>query len=295
MNSVSLGYIGVSAKDTAAWRTLATRVLGLMEVEQTHDAMRFRMDDHAWRIAIEAGDDDDLKYIGLEVESEEALSHLLTRLQALGIAVEAGTPSQCAARGVMGMFRCEDPTGLQVEVFYGPDVLTDKRFVSPAGVGKFVTADQGLGHVFLTSPDLASLRRFYMDGFGFRLSDIINMPLNPATPDVRVDLEFYHCNPRHHTIGMAPGGGGKRLHHFMLEVSTLDDVGLALDRAEYAGVPVAIPLGRHSNDQVTSFYLVTPSGFAIEIGSGGIEIDENWRVVRHTTPSSWGHRGLGGR
>ena len=195
----------------------------------------------------------------------------------------------------MGLICCTDPSGVQVEIFFGPDVLTDKPFASPAGVSKFVTGHQGMGHVFLTPANIAEMRAFYTQGMGFRMSDIIHMPLIPATPDISVDLEFYHCNPRHHSIGLAPGNGEKRLHHFMLEVPTLDDVGFALDRAENAQVPVPIQLGRHSNDLVTSFYLVSPSNFAVEVGCGGVQIDENWRMTRHTTPSSWGHRGLGGR
>lgn len=42
---------------------------------------------------------------------------------------------------------------------------------------------------------------------------------------------FLGCNARHHTFGIAPGEGAGRLLHLMLEVDTMDDVGLALDRA----------------------------------------------------------------
>lgn len=289
-----LGYIGISASDPVAWKRLLGDILGLMEGPPDGDTVRMRMDDQAWRIAIEKGDDDDLTYAGFEVAEASGLDVMREQLAGIGIETRRADRALCARRGVMDMIHCTDPTGLQVEIYYGPDVLTDRPFNSPAGVKRFVTGEQGMGHIFLNAPDLTELRRFYTSGMGFRMSDIIHMPLDPSKPDVSVDLEFYHCNPRHHTVGLAPGEG-KRLHHFMLELPTLDDVGFALDRAEYGGVPVPIPLGRHSNDLVTSFYLVAPSGFAIELGSGGVAIDENWRITRHTTPSSWGHRGLGGR
>ena len=49
-------------------------------------------------------------------------------------------------------------------------------------------------------------------------------------------------------------------------------------------------LGRHCNDQVISFYVVTPSGWAIEIGWGGLHIDDDiWHVTHHTETSIWGH------
>lgn len=289
-----LGYIGIAASDPGAWKRLLGDVIGLMEGTPDGEVVRMRMDGQAWRIAIESGNEDDLVYAGFEVAEAAGLDKMRERLSLIGVETQTADAALCARRGVMGMIHCTDPTGLRVEIYYGPNMLTDRPFSSPAGVNRFVTGEQGMGHIFLNAPDLTDLRHFYTSGMGFRMSDIIHMPLDPSRPDVSVDLEFYHCNPRHHTVGMAPGEG-KRLHHFMLEFPTLDDVGFALDRAEYGGVPVPIPLGRHSNDLVTSFYLVSPSNFAIELGSGGVAIDENWRLTRHTTPSSWGHRGLGGR
>ncbi|MBN9634385.1 MAG: VOC family protein, partial [Actinobacteria bacterium] len=48
-------------------------------------------------------------------------------------------------------------------------------------------------------------------------------------------LEFYHCNARHHTLALIPAPMPKRMHHFMLQANTLDEVGFALDRAAKAG------------------------------------------------------------
>ncbi|KWV94501.1 hypothetical protein ASS64_09295 [Erythrobacter sp. AP23] len=287
--------MGLSVSDQEAWKAFLGDILGMMEGVPDGDTTRMRMDGYAWRIAIEPGEEDDLVYTGYEVPDVASLRDIRERLRNIGVEVTDGSPELCAQRGVMGLFQCEDPSGLQIEVFYGPNVLTDIPFVSPAGIKEFVTGEQGLGHIFMESSDIDRLREFYVEGMGFEMSDIIHMPLDPSTPDVSVDLEFYHCNPRHHTIGLAPGGGNKRMHHFMLEVPTMDDVGFTIDRAERAGVPVPIPLGRHSNDLVTSFYMVSPSGFAVEFGYGGIVIDDNWKLARHTTPSMWGHRGLGGR
>jgi hypothetical protein len=59
----------------------------------------------------------------------------------------------------------------------------------------------------------------------------------------------------------------KRLHHFMLEVGSMDDVGLAFDRALRKGVRIMQTLGRHPNDRMFSFYAKTPSGFQFELGS----------------------------
>ena len=47
----------------------------------------------------------------------------------------------------------------------------------------------------------AQARAFYQDLLGFRLSDIIHMQFGP---DVAFDMEFFHCNPRHHTVALVP-------------------------------------------------------------------------------------------
>jgi biphenyl-2,3-diol 1,2-dioxygenase len=156
-----------------------------------------------------------------------------------------------------------------------------------------VTGDEGLGHIVLTASDMTKARAFYMDVLGFRLSDIIRMRFGPATT---FDMEFLHCNPRHHTLALLPVPAPKRLHHVMLQARTMDDVGFALERAEAAQVPLTATLGRHTNDHMVSFYLRTPSGFEIEYGWGGRTIDDDsaWEVASYASGSIWGHaRGQG--
>jgi 2,3-dihydroxybiphenyl 1,2-dioxygenase len=288
MSIGSLGYLGFQVKDAAAWEAFATGVLGLMPAEPAGDTRRFRLDDLAWRIAVEPGEADDLAYVGFEVAGPAELAAVGERLSEAGVAVGNGNPELLAERGVLGLISCQDPDGLAVEVFYGPTLRTETPFASPAGVTAFVTGDQGLGHIVLSTKDMAAARRFYQDILGFRLSDIIRMR---AGPQFSFEMEFYHCNPRHHTLALMPIPMPKRLHHFMIQVPTLDGVGFALERATAAGAPITAGLGRHTNDQMISFYSRTPAGFEVEFGQGAIEVDDaTWRVGRHDKPSSWGHK-----
>lgn len=287
MTIASLGYLGLKVKDPAAFAAFATGVLGLMSAESAGGATRLRMDDQAWRFALEAGDQDDIAYVGYEVAGPEALRSVADRLTTGGVAIGNADPDLLAERGVLGLISCRDPDGLQVEVYYGPTLRTEVPFISPAGVGAFVTGEQGLGHVVLSTPGIDAARSFYQDLLGFRLSDKIRMQVSPQ---FAFELEFFHCNPRHHTLALAPVPAPKRLHHFMLQVGTLDEVGFALERAYAAGIPIAQTLGRHTNDQMVSFYARTPAGFDVEFGFGAIDVDDaTWRVSRHDKPSSWGH------
>ena len=285
MSIGSLGYLGLTVKDPDAFAAFATGVLGLMPGEAP---ARYRLDEAAWRIAVEPGEADDVAFVGFEVAGPAELEAMRQRLAGAGVAVDNGDPDLLAERGVVGLIRCQDPDGLPVEIFYGPTLRTETPFASPVGVAGFVTGAQGLGHIVLATGTMDQARAFYQDLLGFRLSDIISMRFGPQ---FSFDMEFFHCNPRHHTLALMPVPAPKRLHHFMIQVPTLDAVGFALERAEAAGAPITASLGRHTNDQMVSFYARTPAGFEVEFGYGALEVDDTvWRVSRHDKPSSWGHK-----
>ena len=55
----------------------------------------------------------------------------------------------------------------------------------------------------------------------------------------------------------------------MLELFSFDDVGQGYDLVQNDPDKIAVTLGRHSGDYVTSFYTWNPSGFMVEYGWGG--------------------------
>jgi len=281
-----LGYLGLRVSDLDAWSSFATGCLGLMPAQAPDGTLRYRMDQQAWRISLEAGAEDDVAFVGFEVAGPEELAAVRAKLADAGVSLDNVDPDLLADRQVMGMVRCRDPEGLAVEVYYGPTERGEEPFSSPAAVSGFVTGDQGLGHIVLSTKDIAETRRFYSEALGFQLSDTIRTQMSP---EFAMELEFYHCNPRHHTLALAPVPAPKRLHHFMLQTAELDDVGFALDRFQTAKVPLTNTLGKHTNDQMVSFYGRTPSGFEVEYGWGAREIGPAWRVARHDPVSIWGH------
>jgi hypothetical protein len=77
----------------------------------------------------------------------------------------------------------------------------------------------------------------------------------------------------------------------MVETVSQDNVGAAFDRAWSAGLPIANALGKHDNDKMFSFYVVTPAGFQLEFGYGARMIDEPWTGDRrYDRISEWGHQ-----
>jgi 2,3-dihydroxybiphenyl 1,2-dioxygenase len=270
-----------------AWRDYAENVLGVACVS-AGGALHLRYDDACWRIRLVETGEDDIRCAGFEVADPDSLTAIRARLEAQGVQVGEATPDAADARGVDRLVVCADPFGLPVELYVGDRAIGDP-FRSPRDVSGFVTGRQGLGHMVLTVADQQLAESFYMQGLGFLLSDHILL----GRPGRELTLTFLHCNPRHHTIALAPVPGPKRLNHIMLQVASLDDVGACLDAAQSAGVRISSSLGKHSNDRMVSFYMETPSGFDVEYGCGGVEIDDAiWQPTTYRSTSIWGHRGL---
>jgi 3,4-dihydroxy-9,10-secoandrosta-1,3,5(10)-triene-9,17-dione 4,5-dioxygenase len=292
MSIRSLGYMRIAATDVDKWRTYGLKVLGMVEGKGTNpDALYLRMDDFPARLVIVPGAADRLLVSGWEAEHEAGLREISDRLDAAGVAWKEGTADELADRNVAGLISFEDPSGNTLEVFHGA-ALQHRRVVSPYG-HRFVTGEQGLGHVVLSTSDDEESLRFYRDVLGFRLRDSMRLPpqlVGRPADGAPAWLRFFGCNPRHHSLAFLPLPTPTGIVHLMVEVEETDDVGLALDRAYRHKVPMSATLGRHVNDLMLSFYMKTPGGFDIEFGTEGRQVDdEDWIARESTAVSLWGH------
>lgn len=282
----ALGYIGIEVSDPERWRHFACDTLGLQAFDNAHGGFDLRMDNYASRIRVTEGPRDDLLYAGWEVRDEAALESLAVKLEAAGVSISRGDAALAAERRVAALVRFTDPEGNGHEAFYGPLQKTNEPFVSPRGV-RFKTGRQGLGHLVLSCGDKPAMMTFFIDLLGFRLSDHIHTEVVPGRP---LAISFLRCNGRHHSLALAPVPIKKKIVHLMFEVLSVDDVGRAMHRCLAEGVHLSFTLGRHSNDDMLSFYPLSPSGFDIEYGWGGLEVDDDtWHVLTHDSNSAWGH------
>jgi len=278
-----LGYLVFEASDLDAWRRFAD-VLGLGVIERSEGAIDLRMDGHAARFHLQQGPANDLVAVGWEAGSGAELDQLVARLREHGVDVTEASADDARTRGVERLYRFVDPSGIPGELCFGAKLAND-RFRSDHVASAFVADSMGLGHVVLACRDMQESATFYTELLGFRLSDRIRCDLH----GFQVDVLFYHCNQRHHSLALG-GPQEKRLHHFMLEVADLDDVGMCFDRALKAGVPLMQTIGRHPNDRMVSFYALTPSGFQFEFGWGGRIVDDaSWETTEYDRISDWGH------
>lgn len=276
----ALSYIGFASPHADQWNTFGPEVLGTQLTEPGADgAVRLRVDDFEARIMIHPGDQEQLAYLGWDVGDAAGLVTATSRLEAAGI-VMTNDPKAAVLRRVSELATFVDPFGFCHELSYG--LAQAAPFVPGRPISGFVTGQGGLGHAVLIVPDFDAATAFYGGVLGFKTSDDVEQGLK---------IRFFHCNPRHHTLAVAAVPGMVGLHHLMLEVGSIDDVGSALDIVNQRKIPLAMSLGRHTNDFMTSFYVRNPSGFEIEYGTGGRLIDDNeWEIGTYDAQSLWGHK-----
>jgi 2,3-dihydroxybiphenyl 1,2-dioxygenase len=276
----ALGYAGFGSTDLGDWRQFGTGLVGLQAVERSASLLAFRMDDRKQRIVIDRAMPEGARFFGWEVADAADLDALAARLEKHQLHVTVEPQTLADARRVGGLISFRDPAGNRLEAFYGAEI--DETPFSPGrSISGFRTGPLGLGHAVLTVENIDAVMPFYVDLLGFGLSDYMMKPFRAY---------FFHINARHHSLALIETGKNG-MHHLMVELFSLDDVGQSYDVALSQPDRVNVTLGRHTNDLMTSFYAKTPSSFMIECGWGGREIEpKTWQPFElQDGPSLWGH------
>ena len=276
----ALGYAGFGSSALDDWRQFGTGLVGLQAVERSPSLLAFRMDDRKQRIVIDRSLPEGMRFFGWEVADAAALEALAARLEASEVDVAAEPQTLADTRRVRALISFHDPAGNRLEAFYGAEI-DDTPFSPGRSISGFRTGPLGLGHAVLTVENIDAVMPFYVDLLGFGLSDYMQRPFRAY---------FFHINARHHSLALIETGKNG-MHHLMVELFSLDDVGQCYDVALSQKDRVSVTLGRHTNDLMTSFYAKTPSSFMVECGWGGREIDpQTWRPFEmQDGPSLWGH------
>jgi len=283
MQVSALGYVRARAKDLGDWASYGPGLLGLQRVDKSRSTIAFRMDDRKQRIIVNADGGEGIDVFGWEVADATALEALAAKLEAANVKVARGTRALADERMVKDLIVLNDPLGNRLEIFHGAEVASEP-FVPGRPISGFRTGPLGLGHVVFNVESVEQIDRvmpFYRELLGFRLTDYYSHPF---------EAFFLHVNPRHHSLAMIRTGKNA-VHHIMMEVFSLDDMGQGYDIALGQEGRVATTMGRHTSDFITSFYSWTPSGFMVEYGWGARSIDpETWQAYeRKEGPSMWGH------
>lgn len=283
-----LAYFVTEIEQLEQWQRYAEDVLGMMTAPAPGGGLYVKMDERPFRILVREGAQARYYASGWEVANEAAFKDALVTLEKAGVGFELADAEVCRQRGMQAIALVTDPSGNRHELGWGH--LSDcQPFVSPQGVPRFVTGEMGMGHTVLPSPNFDASVAFFRDVLGFGLSDIFNFRPDPNGPAIRI--HFLHCNnARHHSLAIAEYSVPSGCVHVMVEVDSMTEVGRAHDRMTARQVPISATLGQHLNDRMTSFYMKTPSGFDLEFGCGGLQVDwERHSPFEFTRVSIWGH------
>ncbi|MFP5306227.1 MAG: VOC family protein [Gammaproteobacteria bacterium] len=289
MKIQALAYIVAESTDVSKWKHYAEQVLGAATAPADGDALHVKLDERRLRMLIVPGATDRYVASGWEVADSAGFDETLAALRKAGIEVGDSSAAERALRCVSRMAVFTDPAGNRHELTQGY-TGGESPFVSPVGVAGFKTGAQGMGHTVLpAAPGFDETLKLFREVLGFGLSDVFNFKPAPDAPNMRI--YFLHAaSGRHHSLALAEMPNPAGCVHVMVEVNSMTDVGLAQERQRKHGVKLMATLGEHENDRMTSFYMMTPSNFALEYGWGGITVDpKTWKTTETKQVSIWGH------
>lgn len=289
MSVKQLAYIvfDIATEKLPAMHAIFEKLYQAPVVEGTDGSFKVRLDGRDFRLLFRAAASDRMAAVGWEVADAATLDQLVARVEAAGCPVNRASEAVCAQRSAREIATFTDPAGFPVELFIDQpfeQTTDDYGFVC----GEDATGVFGLGHVVQACADLPGALSFYTDVLGFLESDEIDWK------EVNADLRFLSCNTRHHSLALineALGLKGGQIDHVMLQAKSFEQVERAYAALDDLGIVLSQTLGEHSNDNVRSFYFLTPAGFRMEFGFGGktIEDRDSWQFEVYPGPSNWGH------
>lgn len=243
-----IGYVALTVTDLDRSTDFYSRLLDLEVSERTPERVCLRCSSDHHNVVLSPGPVAGLNRVGFQLESEAELDQAWEHFRAQGLdPVELDAETLRSLRQERS-FRVKEPvSGLTME--YYASMLQPARAYQP-----LMARIARLGHVLIGVKDYDAALKSFTTTFGFRVSD--HTPGHSA---------FLRCfpNPFHHSFGLVRSEGNQ-LHHVNFMVSSIDDVGRAMNRLKEAGVEVVFGPGRHFSSGSIFLYFLDPDGLLAE-------------------------------
>ena len=197
---LELAYLGIEVPDPSSLDAFFGDVVGLVPGDAgratTHT---WRDDAKAHRLIVEAGTPT-TPFVGFEATDDAAFD---------AVADSSGRPAsssprrqrdECAARGVARLVRTTAPWGVARRA--RPRTRPTRRRRSRRRWCRAASSPtaSASGTSCSPRPPSTSRTRSLTDGLGLAQSDWLEMELAPG---IELEVRFYHCNARHHTLALA--------------------------------------------------------------------------------------------
>jgi catechol-2,3-dioxygenase len=193
--------------------------------------------------------------IGVGVDDPDDLDRVAASLTRLGLGVERTATAVAALDpGTQVTVRVEiapriesDPTPLPA--YNGPGSITRVGVRAPSILREGPVRPRKLGHVVLGSTDQETSQRFFTEGIGFQVSDIVSG-----------QAAFMRCSTDHHNV-LVQQAPVDLLHHTSWQVDDVDEIGRGATAMLEADPERHVwGLGRHHIGSNFFWYLKDPAG-----------------------------------
>lgn len=243
-----LGYVALAVTDLERSVRFYTELIGLELVDRSEHQAFLRCSSDHHNILLEQRPVAGLIRVGFQVASSADLLQARAHFEAAGLAPAELPAGEAATLRLGASFRVKEPaSGLTLE-YYAQMVQMPRAF-EPR-----VARIARLGHVLVTTPDYDRALTELTTTFNFRISDY--------TPGHSAFLRCFP-NPLHHSFGLALGRE-RNLHHVNFMVTSIDDVGRAMNRLRKAGAEIVFGPGRHLASGSIFLYFLDPDGLTLE-------------------------------
>jgi catechol 2,3-dioxygenase len=275
-----LAYVELATPRLQGSRDFYVDLLGLTEVARTDEGIFLRAwgDYLPYSLQLTEGDEAALRRIGWRADSAEDLER-----------VAADLPGEWADENVGRgrAFAVNSPSGHVNEIFWDIkplDLSEDQRSTFPNRPQRFAprgVAVRQIDHVTVGSESPQCDAEWFRDRLDFRYMEYTVLDASSDEPF----FAMVSTTEQAHNLGLALNTTGvpAAAHHVAFWLDQEVDVLRAAAILQEAGVALEYGPGRHGMGENTYLYVREPSGFRIEVFSGGYRnYMPDWKPVRWT-------------
>lgn len=245
---------GFRVPDPARSAAHASEVLGLRTVARSEAEIALALPGQEPCLLFRPADSAEFDFFALHT-TQRNLDEVRARLAAAGREVLPAVELSGDA------VRVHAPNGVAVEIGVGDAPVRNE---APREAGPVIGS---LDHLSFAAENPDEFRDFFIEMFGFRLSD--------SFLDQR---HWLRCNPNHHTVAVFQGRNG--LHHYAFETEDIRGLGQLGDLLAARGQNFIWGPGRHGIGANIFTYHLDPAGSILEVTSDMLQIEDEaeWEV-----------------
>lgn len=252
-----LRSVELEVPDLNLAKAFYTSIWGLTEAARSEGNIYLRCEgEDPYAVRLSQGVEPAILSYTLRATTDADLKSLLARAKSAGGTAEGNIAPLQDFGGGIG-FSMLDTVGRRLRVVQG-DVLSQPAITNHSRPDR-------LSHININTTDLERDIAFYVDGFGFTVTDRSKI------------MGFVRTNSDHHSIVLATAPV-ETLNHIAFNHRNWEDVMKASGRMIDEAHPMGWGPGRHGPGDNVFAYFLDPFGIVVEHTAEMLQVDESYRV-----------------